>query len=194
MMSPLSQGPPLHPPPPGRPPSLPGLLLLLLLLSRGGLRGLGGWGGLMVTPWTRGLRTWRPGWPMPPQVPMTGTSRPRSWRRNSKRPRPTSSGRGPLWPIVSHGVHPHPKGLGVRAVGVRAVRPPPQHVASPKSRNDYPHPTPPLQLYAESWCTARCTSWVYKCTMCSLGLQVHAGRGRIGAVRACAAAMKGKGS
>ena len=46
MMSPLRQGPPLHPPPPGRPPSLPGLLLLLLLLARGGLRGLGGWGGL----------------------------------------------------------------------------------------------------------------------------------------------------
>ena len=103
-------------------------------------------------------------------------------------------GRGPLWPIVSNGVHPHPKGLGVRAVGVRAVSPPPQHVACPQSRNDYPHPTPPLQLYAESWCTARCTSWVYKCTMCSLGLQGHAGRGRIGAVRACAAAMKGKGS
>ena len=124
--------------------------------------------------------------PMPPQVPMTGTTRPRSWRRNSKRPRPTRSGRGPLWPIVSHGVHPHPKGLGVRAVGVRAVSPPPQHVACPQSRNDYPHPTPPSQLYAESWCTARCTSWVYKCTMCSLGLQGHAGRGRIGAVRACA--------
>ena len=136
---------------------------------------------LRVTPRTRGLRTWRPGWPMPPQVLMTGTLRPRSWRRNSKRPRPTRSGRGPLWPIVSHGVHPHPKGVGVRAVGVRAVSPPPQHVASPQSRNDYPHPTPPLQLYAESWCTARCTSWVYKCTMCSLGLQGHAGRGRIGA-------------
>ena len=44
MMSPLSQGPPLHPPLPGRPPSLPGLLLLLLLLARGGLRGLGGGG------------------------------------------------------------------------------------------------------------------------------------------------------
>ena len=128
------------------------------------------WDMLRVTPRTRGLRTWRPGWPMPPQVPMTGTSRPRSWRRNSKRPRPTRSGRGPLWPIVSHGVHPHPKGLGVRAVGVRAVSPPPQHVACPQSRNDYPHPTPPLQLYAESWCTARCTSWVCKCTMCSLGL------------------------
>ena len=74
-------------------------------------------------------------------------------------------------------------------MGVRAVSPPPQHVACPQSRNDYPHPTPPLQLYAESWCTARCTSWVYKCTMCSLGLQGHAGRGRIGAVRACAAAQ-----
>ena len=34
---------------------------------------------------------------------------------------------------------------------------------------------PPLQLCAESWCTARCTSWVYKCTMCSLGQKGHAG-------------------
>ena len=131
---------------------------------------------------------------MPPQVPMTGTSEPRSWRGNSKRPRPTRSRRGPLWPIVSHGVHPHPKGLGVRAVGVRAVSPPPHHEACPQSRNACPHPTPPLQLYAESWCTARCTSWVYKCTMCSLGLQGHTGRGRIGAERAFAAGMKGKGS
>ena len=46
MMSPLSQGSPLHPPPPGRPPSLPGLLLLLLLLARGGLRSFGGLGGI----------------------------------------------------------------------------------------------------------------------------------------------------
>ena len=77
--------------------------------------------------------------------------------------------------IVAHSVtrsapRAHPNGLGVRAVGVRAVSPPPQHAACPQSRNDYPHPTPPLQLYAESWCTARCTSWVCKCTMCSLGL------------------------
>ena len=54
MMSPLSQGPPLHPPPPGRPPSLPGLLLQLLLLARGGLRGLGGWGGLKHAAARRG--------------------------------------------------------------------------------------------------------------------------------------------
>ena len=46
MMSPLSQGPPLQPPPPGRPPSLPGLLLQLLLLARGGLEGFGGVGGI----------------------------------------------------------------------------------------------------------------------------------------------------
>ena len=83
---------------------------------------------LRVTPRTRGLRTWRPGWPMPPQVPMTRTSRQRSWRRNCKQPRPRRSGRGPLLPIVSHGAHPQPKGLGVRAVGVRAVSRPPQHV------------------------------------------------------------------
>ena len=118
-------------------------------------------------------------------MPMTGTSRPRSWRRNSKRPRPTRTGRGPLWPVVSHGVHPHPKGLGVRAVVDRAVLPPLQHVACLESRNDCPHSTPPLQLYAESWYTARCTSSVYKCTMCSFGLQGHAGRGTIGAMRAC---------
>ena len=37
-----------------------------------------------------------------------------------------------LWPIVSHGLHPHQKGQGVRAVGVRAVGQPARHVASPK--------------------------------------------------------------
>ena len=72
---------------------------------------------LSVTPRRGGLRTWRPSWPMPPQLPMIGTSRPRSWRRNCKRPRPTRSGRGPLWPIVSHGVHPHPKGSGTQGSG-----------------------------------------------------------------------------
>ena len=103
------------------------------------------------------------------------------------------NGPRPLLPTVSHGVHPHPKGLGVRAVGVRAVNPPHQHVAYPPS-HDYPLPTPPLPLCAESWCTATCTSWVYKCTMCSLGLQEPASQERISAVHACAAAMKGKGS
>ena len=58
MMSPLTQGPPLHPPPDGRPPSLPGLVLLLLLLARGGLRGLGGWGGLKQLPAVAHARPW----------------------------------------------------------------------------------------------------------------------------------------
>ena len=47
---PAGPGATRHPPPPGRPPSLPGLLLQLLLLALGGLRGLGGWGGLKQLP------------------------------------------------------------------------------------------------------------------------------------------------
>ena len=121
-----------------------------------------------VTPRRGGLWTWMPSWPRPRQVPITSTSRPRSWRRNCKRPRPMRSGRGPLWPIVSHGLHPHPKGLGVRAVGVRAVSPPPHYVACPQSRNmTYPIQPHPCSFVPRIGFTARCTSWVYKCTTCS---------------------------
>ena len=68
------------------------------------------------------------------------------------------NGQGPFLPTLC-GLHPYPKGLGVKAVGVGAVILPPQHGACLQS-HDYPLPTPPLQLYVESWCTARCRSWV----------------------------------
>ena len=52
------------------------------------------------------------------------------------------NGQDPLLPTVSHGLHPHPKGLGARAVGVRAVNPPPQHMAGPKAMTTPFQPRP----------------------------------------------------